>query len=119
MKIILRDRYCCSLSRQYQMIPCARWIQQRYIIQQEIYSKKLAAMCKSLGIKFIFASSCSVYGVGKNDLLDESSNVNPQTGYSLNKYQIETDLEELSDSSFSPIALRFATVFGPSPKYEI
>ncbi len=79
------------------------------------YSKKLATICKSLGIKFIFASSCSVYGVGKNELLNESSNVNPQTGYSLNKYQIETDLEELSDSSFSPIALRFATVFGASP----
>ena len=71
-------------------------------------------MCKSLGIRFIFASSCSVYGVGNNDLLDESSNVNPQTGYSLNKYQIENDLEN-SDSNFSPIALRFATVFGPSP----
>ena len=51
----------------------------------------------------------------ENDLLDESSNVNPQTGYSLNKYQIENDLEEISDSNFSPIALRFATVFGPSP----
>tara|TARA_Y100000589_G_C27189501_1_gene644175 strand:+ start:2945 stop:4033 length:1089 start_codon:yes stop_codon:yes gene_type:complete len=80
-----------------------------------IYSKKLAEICKSLGIRFIFASSCSVYGVGNNDLLDESSNVNPQTGYSLNKYQIESDLEELSDPNFSPIALRFATVFGPSP----
>ena len=80
-----------------------------------IYSKKLAEICKSLGIRFIFASSCSVYGIGNNDLLDESSNVNPQTGYSLNKYQIENDLEEISDSNFSPIALRFATVFGPSP----
>ena len=80
-----------------------------------IYSRELAKTCKKLGIRFIFASSCSVYGIGKNDLLNEFSEVNPQTGYSLNKYQIETDLENLSDCNFSPIALRFATVFGPSP----
>ena len=80
-----------------------------------IYTKNLAKLCKSKDIRFIFASSCSVYGIGNNELLTEISKVNPQTGYSLNKYQIEKDLEELSDNNFSPIALRFATVFGPSP----
>ena len=52
-------------------------------------------------------------------LLDEDSNVNPQTGYSLNKYQIEKDLEDLADKNFSPVALRFATVFGPSPRLRL
>mgnify|MGYP001324787224 CR=1 FL=1 len=80
------------------------------------YSKKIATMCKEKGIKFIFASSCSVYGIGSDELLTEDSKPNPQTGYSLNKYQIEIDLAKLSNKNFSPIALRFATVFGPSKR---
>ena len=80
------------------------------------YSHKLATMCKQQGIRLIFASSCSVYGVGTEELMTEESQVNPQTFYSLNKKQIEDDLASLSDNSFSPIALRFATVFGLSPR---
>ena len=80
------------------------------------YAKGLARMCKEMGIRFIFASSCSVYGIGGSELLDEKSQVSPQTGYSLNKLEIERDLQDLSGGSFSPIALRFATVYGPSPR---
>lgn len=80
------------------------------------YTMRLATMCKKQGIKFIFASSCSVYGLGGEELLTEASSTHPQTGYSLNKLQIEEDLASLSDKNFSPIALRFATVFGPSPR---
>jgi nucleoside-diphosphate-sugar epimerase len=79
------------------------------------YALRIAQMCKKLGIRYIFPSSCSVYGIG-DGLLDEDSPVNPQTPYSLNKVQIEEDLNELADSSFSPIALRLATVFGASPR---
>jgi nucleoside-diphosphate-sugar epimerase len=67
-------------------------------------------------VRFVFASSCSVYGIGGNEKLTESSATNPQTLYSLNKQQIEDDLRTISDKSFSPIALRFATVFGLSPR---
>jgi len=81
-----------------------------------VYSLNIAKMCKQLGIKFIFASSCSVYGLGEDELLTESSATQPQTFYSLNKLQIEGDLQSISDQDFSPIALRFATVFGPSPR---
>lgn len=80
------------------------------------YAKRLALMCKRQGIKFIFASSCSVYGVGGDEFLTEESPVQPQTGYSLNKLQIEEDLRVLSEKDFSPIALRFATAFGASPR---
>lgn len=80
------------------------------------YSLSIAKLCKSKGIKFIFASSCSVYGLGSEELLTEDSDVNPQTFYSKNKIQIEEDLKTISDKSFSPIALRFATVFGLSPR---
>lgn len=81
-----------------------------------VYSFEIAKMCKKLGVRFIFASSCSVYGQGGDDLLTETSNTYPQTFYSINKIQIENDLQTISDKFFSPIALRFATVFGPSPR---
>lgn len=80
------------------------------------YAFKIAKMCKARGIKFIFASSCSIYGIGSDDFLTEESQVFPQTHYSKNKLQVEEDLASISDHSFSPVALRFATVFGSSPR---
>lgn len=80
------------------------------------YSLSIAKLCKKLGVRFIFASSCSVYGLGEEELLTELSPTHPQTLYSLNKLQIEEDLRSISDQNFSPIALRFATIFGPSPR---
>ena len=79
------------------------------------YAFKIAKICKKLGIKFIFPSSCSIYGV-EEGMVDEEGNTNPQTPYSLNKLQIEEDLKKISDKDFSPIALRLATVFGTSPR---
>ncbi|HEY1663127.1 MAG TPA: SDR family oxidoreductase [Verrucomicrobiae bacterium] len=80
------------------------------------YAKRIAKMCKAQGVKFIFASSCSIYGIGGADLVDENSPTLPQTPYSLNKLQVEQDLQSLADKNFSPIALRFATAFGLSPR---
>jgi nucleoside-diphosphate-sugar epimerase len=80
------------------------------------YAFEIAKMCKKKGIRFIFASSCSIYGLGTDSLLTEESEVFPQTGYSINKLQIEQDLKTIADKNFSPIALRFATVFGYSPR---
>ncbi len=80
------------------------------------YAVRLARLCQSMGIRFIFASSCSVYGVGSLDLLTEEAPTQPQTAYSLNKLQIEQDVRDLADRAFSPVFLRFATVFGLSPR---
>ena len=79
------------------------------------YNYSIAEFAKFLNKKFIFPSSCSVYGYGTN-IFDEQSSLNPLTDYSKNKMQIEGDLNKISDQSFSPYALRFATVFGPSPR---
>ena len=81
-----------------------------------VYAFEIAKMCKKKGIRFVFASSCSIYGLGTDSLLTEESEVYPQTGYSINKLQIEQDLKTIADKDFSPIALRFATVFGYSPR---
>ena len=81
------------------------------------YAIKIAQICKKLGVRYIFPSSCSVYGDGADGSeLNEDSPTNPLTPYSLNKLQIEQDLSDLSDENFSPIALRFGTVFGCSPR---
>jgi nucleoside-diphosphate-sugar epimerase len=81
------------------------------------YTLRLARLAKSLNIRFIFASSCSVYGATNiKSLLNENSRTNPQTGYSLNKLQIEKDLEKIADKNFFPICLRFGTIFGMSKR---
>jgi nucleoside-diphosphate-sugar epimerase len=80
------------------------------------YSIKIATICKDLGVNFIFPSSCSVYGAASGEQLDEVGETKPQTGYSKNKLQIEEGLREIADSSFNPIALRFATIYGMSPR---
>jgi nucleoside-diphosphate-sugar epimerase len=79
------------------------------------YTLDIARLSQERCIKFIFASSCSVYGIG-GQVLTEESETNPQTGYSLNKLQIENDLTEITDRDFTPIILRFATAYGLSPR---
>lgn len=79
------------------------------------YTITIAKICKKLGIKFLYPSSCSVYGINKV-VLDEKSLTNPQTHYSKNKLEIERELKKLSDKNFVPIILRLATVFGYSPR---
>ncbi|MDO8510310.1 MAG: SDR family oxidoreductase [bacterium] len=81
-----------------------------------LYSRAIADLCKKRGVKFIFASSCSIYGKSGDTVLDERAAVNPQIEYARNKLSIEEDLKAMADTSFSPIALRFATAFGPSPR---
>ena len=79
------------------------------------YAVKIARFCKELGVKYIYPSSCSVYGIGDSSKsLTEMSRVNPQTHYSKNKLEVENELKDLADKNFSPIALRLATIFGAS-----
>ena len=80
------------------------------------YAKTLASFCKELGMDFIFASSCSVYGAGSNELIDEGGPVTPLTPYSRNKIAIERELAALADDDFNPIAFRFSTAYGLSPR---
>lgn len=79
------------------------------------FTLRCAQLCKAAGVRFIFPSSCSVYGYS-SVICYEDSQVNPLTPYSENKTEIESRLIELEDDSFRPIILRLATVFGPSPR---
>ena len=81
------------------------------------YSLKIAEICKQGSIKFIYASSCSVYGFSESETrLDENSFANPLTPYAKNKLNTEKALIAMADSSFKPVILRFATLFGYSPR---
>lgn len=80
-------------------------------------SLRIAKAAKAAGVKrFVYASSCSVYGVGTGDFLDETSPVNPQTAYAECKVLVERDVTPLADDNFSVVFLRNATVYGPSPR---
>ena len=83
------------------------------------YARQIAIHCKNLGVRFVFASSCSIYGIASEAIVSEDSKPNPQTGYSLNKLQVEEDLAEIAGPGFHPIALRFATAFGMSARVRL
>lgn len=77
----------------------------------------LAQAAKSAGIRrFVYASSCSVYGAGTGDFVDETTPPNPQTAYAECKVLVERDLGRMAGSDFCPVFLRNATAFGPSPR---
>ena len=81
-------------------------------------SVRLAQLAKAAGVRrFVYMSSCSVYGLGSgDDLVDEESPVNPQTTYAECKTLVERDLAPLADDGFTPSYMRNATAYGASPR---
>lgn len=80
-------------------------------------SVRIAKLCKEAGIeRFIYASSCSVYGTGTSEYKTEESETNPQTTYAKCKVLVEEEVSDLADDNFSPTFLRNATAYGPSPR---
>jgi len=78
---------------------------------------KLGSLCKSKGIqKFIFASTCSVYGESGDEILTENSKVNPISLYAETRFYAENGILSLADQQFSPVILRLGTLFGLSPR---
>ena len=81
---------------------------------------RLARFAKDAGVgRFIYSSSCSVYGASgseSDDLSTEETAVAPITTYATCKALVEDALRELSDSTFNAVCLRNATAFGASPR---
>jgi len=80
-------------------------------------SVELARKARAVGIKrFVYASSCSVYGVGTGEFLTEESPVNPQTAYAKCKVLVERDVKPMAQPDFCVTFLRNATAYGASPR---
>jgi nucleoside-diphosphate-sugar epimerase len=81
-------------------------------------SVRLARLAREAGVgRFLFASSCSMYGAGgSDDLLDEDAPLRPLTPYAESKVRAEEEVSRLADRDFSPVFLRNATAYGMSPR---
>jgi len=80
-------------------------------------SVRLAQAAKRAGVpRFVFASSCSLYGIAGDGMLDESAPFHPITPYGDSKVAVERDVAALADERFSPTFMRNATAYGVSPR---
>lgn len=78
-------------------------------------SVRLAKAAKEAGVgRFLFSSSCSLYGAGGDGFLDETAAFNPVTPYGESKILVEQALASLADDTFTPMYLRNATAYGVS-----
>jgi nucleoside-diphosphate-sugar epimerase len=77
---------------------------------------RLATLAKQAGVKrFLFSSSCSMYGAAGSAMLTEDAPFHPVTPYAESKVFVEQELGALASTNFSPVFLRNTTAYGVSP----
>jgi nucleoside-diphosphate-sugar epimerase len=91
-----------------------------YAVNHEA-TARLAELARARGVeRFVFASSCSMYGASGSELpVDESASLAPLTAYAESKVRSERSLAGLVTDDFSPVSLRFATAYGASPRLRL
>jgi nucleoside-diphosphate-sugar epimerase len=78
---------------------------------------RVAECAKAAGVeRFLFSSSCIMYGMSEANVVDETSPLDPRTEYARSKVLAEEALSELADKGFSPTFLRNGTIYGLSPR---
>jgi nucleoside-diphosphate-sugar epimerase len=81
---------------------------------------RLAECCKQAKVsRFLFASTCAVYGRGRGEVVNEQSPVAPVTPRAASKLRCERGLARLADGAFSPVYLRNPTIYGVSPRLRL
>jgi nucleoside-diphosphate-sugar epimerase len=80
-------------------------------------SVHLAKLAKQAGVsRYLFSSSCSLYGAAGDKILDETADFSPVTPYARSKVLVEQEVAPLASRDFSPVYLRNATAYGVSPR---
>lgn len=83
-------------------------------------SIKLAELAKKAGVeRFLFSSSCSIYGKSEKLDMEETDPTTPLTAYAISKIEVEKAVSAMASSNFSPAFLRNATAYGHSPMLRI
>ncbi len=83
-------------------------------------SLHIARIARDAGVsRFLFASSCSIYGASENEFATETSPVQPLSAYAISKVKTEEGLDKLASSTFSPVSLRNATAYGVSSNLRL
>ena len=80
-------------------------------------SVKLAELAKAAGVsRFLFSSSCIMYGASSTEIVTEDSPLDPKTEYARSKVKAELAITKLAAPGFSPIFIRNGTIYGVSPR---
>jgi nucleoside-diphosphate-sugar epimerase len=79
-------------------------------------SARLAELAQAAGVeRFLFSSSCIMYGMSEAAVVTEESSLDPKTEYARSKVKSERAIAELAGARFSPTFLRNGTIYGVSP----
>jgi nucleoside-diphosphate-sugar epimerase len=82
-----------------------------------VASVRLAELARAAGVqRFLYSSSCSMYGTAGDESVTEEAPLRPLTPYAVSKVRTEEGVARLADTSFSPVFLRNATAYGVSPR---
>ena len=80
-------------------------------------SVKLAELARAAGVeRFLFSSSCIMYGASEAGVVTEESPLDPKTEYARSKVKAEKAISALADKNFSPVFIRNGTIYGVSPR---
>lgn len=112
----MRDMDCVILLAAVVGDPASQARPELTVETNYLAAQTAASSAKIKGIKkFIYASTCSVYGVGK-DILDENAPLHPVSLYAKTKISSEESIMAISDDTFKPVIMRMSTLYGYSPR---